>query len=138
MQIRYGQNLTIKKDVPDPYLASYVVPISLQLLLENAMKHNIISERHPLTVTIAVTKDHKLRVSNPLQPKFTIETASAQPSQGTSVGLANLNKRYQLLFQKSITIDQSDNHFAVEIPLISPNEAEKIIRTIDYHLNITK
>lgn len=111
MRIRYGDNLKVIKQIDPAYLQSQIVPISLQLLLENAIKHNIISDRHPLTITIETTEQGVLRVSNPCQPKES-EINSA------GVGLANLNKRYQLLFHQEISINNADNQFIVEIPLV--------------------
>ena len=111
MQIRYGSNLTVIRHIDEAFLDAQVVPISLQLLLENAIKHNVISDRHPLTITIATTDHGTLRVSNPRQPK-------ADTPEGAGIGLANLGKRYQLLFHQDISIEESDQLFAVEIPFI--------------------
>jgi len=111
MQIRYGSNLTVIRHIDEAFLDAQVVPISLQLLLENAIKHNVISDRHPLTITIATTDHGTLRVSNPRQPK-------ADTPEGAGIGLANLGKRYQLLFHQDISIEASDQLFAVEIPFI--------------------
>lgn len=111
MQIRHGNNLHILQHIDNELLSARIPPISLQLLVENAIKHNIISQRHPLTISIATTPRRTLLVSNPLQPK-----ADSQPTCGT--GLSNLNQRYRLRYQKEILITQDNNNFTVEIPLI--------------------
>ncbi len=111
MKIRYGENLTIRKEIPSEALNWSVVPISLQMLIENVLKHNVVSDRHPLCIRISVTEASRLRVSNPLQPK-----AGAEPSTG--LGLDNLAKRYELRFQESISIEEGPDMFSVELPLI--------------------
>ena len=83
--------------------------MAIQVLIENAVKHNEISSRHPLSIRIATGQKDEIVVSNPIQPKLTA-------SSGTGIGLANLAKRYQLLFKQEISI--SDNKdFTVRIPL---------------------
>ncbi len=113
MQIRYGKNLIISRSIDPTVLQFQVPPISVQLLVENAIKHNVISDRHPLTITIETDGDI-LRVSNPLQPKQDEQEGPAS----THVGLDNLNQRYKLLFQQEIQIKQSPTTFIVELPLI--------------------
>lgn len=112
MQIRYGDNLKVEQHIDSQCLTSYVVPISLQLLMENAIKHNVVSDRHPLIITIETTPRNTLRVSNLCQPKDA-------DNSSVGVGLANLSNRYQLLFHQDISISNDANLFSVEIPLIS-------------------
>ena len=117
MQIRHGNNLYIDENISPQYLPLHMPPISLQLLVENAIKHNVISQRHPLTVTIHTIEPTPqsphplLRVTNPLQPKTDSES-------GNTIGLSNLSLRYELLYHTSIAITQTDTHFTVDIPLI--------------------
>lgn len=111
MQIRHGENLHIKQSIDLGLLEHRLPPISLQMLVENAIKHNVISTRHPLTVDIETTKEGTIRVSNRMQPK-----ADHEASSGT--GLANLAERYRLLYQKEIAIQSEGGMFTVEIPLV--------------------
>lgn len=128
MQIRYGGNLKIERKVDSRYLHYQLIPISLQHLMENALKHNTISGRYPLTITLETTKNGNFRVSNPIRPK--------QEDVGNSgLGLANLRKRYQMLGQKDIIISNTDSTFSVEIPLIEPLQAAKIIATMKLDTN---
>ncbi|MBQ6237328.1 MAG: histidine kinase [Bacteroidales bacterium] len=128
MQIRYGDNLKIERKVDSRYLHYQLIPISLQHLMENALKHNTISGRYPLTITLETTKNGNFRVSNPIRPK--------QEDVGNSgLGLANLRKRYQMLGQKDIIISNTDSTFSVEIPLIEPLQAAKIIATMKLDTN---
>ena len=94
------------------------MPFSLQLLVENAVKHNVISTKHPLVLTIETTANDTIRVQNVIQPK-------KEPEQGEGIGLANLRERYELLFQKEVMITITDL-FTVEIPLIKELEDTKI------------
>lgn len=114
MRIRYGDNLRIEYHIDEKYRSWFIMPISLQLLVENAIKHNVISNRHPLIITIETTSDNTIRVLNTIQLKQDDE-------QGTGIGLANLSERYSLLFQKEITINKTDV-FCVELPLIKDLE----------------
>lgn len=111
MNIRYGQSLNIEYHIDNKYMSCFIIQLSLQMLVENAIKHNIISNRYPLTIIIETTKNSKLRVWNKIQPKNKKES-------GEGIGLANINERYKMLYQKEITISVSDGIFSVEIPLI--------------------
>ena len=118
MKIRYGDNLQIRYNIDEKYLNYYIVPVSLQLLVENAIKHNVISNRHPLLITIETTQNDTIKVLNAIQPKSGVE-------HGEGIGLANLTERYEILFQKDINITKTDI-FCVEIPLIKQQENNTI------------
>jgi LytS/YehU family sensor histidine kinase len=88
-------------------------PLTIQTLVENAVKHNEISKRKPLTITIGTTENADLIVHNNIQEKITEEP-------GTGIGLTNLSKQFQILFGKDIRISNENNEFSVEVPLINP------------------
>jgi sensor histidine kinase YesM len=90
-------------------------PLTLQTLVENAIKHNEISKRKPLTIEIGTTAQESLYVRNNIQKKFTEDG-------GTGIGLTNLSKQLLLLIGKDITVTKNDEFFIVEIPLINHNE----------------
>lgn len=90
---------------------SKVVPLSLQLLLENAVKHNMVTSTKPLHIKI-YEQENKLVVENNLQPKQTIKKSSG-------VGLNNIIQRYELLTHKKVQINQKANRFAVAIPMLT-------------------
>jgi len=117
MKIRYGENLRIVYNIDEKYRTWYIMPISLQLLVENAIKHNVISNRHPLIITIETTPKDTIKVLNTIHLKQVAEP-------GTGVGLANLSERYSLLLQKEIMITITDV-FCVELPLIKDLETTK-------------
>lgn len=117
MKIRYGDNFHIEYQIEEKYRTYYIMPISLQLLVENAIKHNCISNRHQLIINIETTPNDTIKVTNRINPKMDVEV-------GTGIGLANLAERYKLLFQKEINITKTDV-FCVEIPLIKQLETTK-------------
>lgn len=114
---RFGENLKVNWNVPTSSLESMIVPMSLQLLLENAIKHNVISKAKPLTIEVEVKNDY-LVVSNKIQPKST-----KLPS--TKVGLKNIEKRYHLISGKSIEIKNDKNQFQISIPLLQLADQKK-------------
>jgi sensor histidine kinase YesM len=107
---RFGANLQLNWNIPEAALDTMVVPMSLQLLLENAIKHNIISKAKPLEVTIRI-EDDSLVVVNKMQAKST-----QLPS--TKVGLKNIEKRYALLTEKQVEIVNNGTEFSVSLPLL--------------------
>lgn len=112
MSIRYGDNLKINFDIDEKYLNYPIIPISIQTLIENAIKHNSITQKMNLTINVYTTVDDRLCVSNIIQPKKMKEVS-------VGIGLKNLNERYLLKFKQSITIRQSENKFTVILPLIN-------------------
>lgn len=109
--MRYEDNLSFDIETDEKAGEKTVPPMAVQLLIENAIKHNEISNRHPLNITIRTEGTEWLSVCNPIQPKITGE-------KNTGIGLANLNKRYELLFHRQITIEKKDGIFCVKIPLL--------------------
>ncbi|HEX2393784.1 MAG TPA: histidine kinase, partial [Bacteroidales bacterium] len=88
-----------------------IIPVSLQLLVENAIKHNSFSVRSPLIIDITGS-DGMITVSNNMQPKSTLE-------QSTGKGLANLRERIRLIMNKEIIIEESADRFSVSLPVTS-------------------
>ncbi len=117
MKIRYGDSLHVNIQVDNEYKNSYIMPISIQLLVENAIKHNVLSNKQPLVIHIETTRNDSIKIWNMIQPKNTPET-------GEGIGLSNLAERYNLLFQKEIVISSNDV-FCVELPLIKELNADK-------------
>ena len=88
-----------------------IVPLSLQILLENCIKHNIVSEQQPLKVTIEEVEG-RLIVSNNLQKKTAVKKSSR-------VGLANIKERYKILSTREVQINETATIFKVELPLLT-------------------
>lgn len=111
MKIRYGEALSFRFDIPQEVLQRQVISFALQMLLENAVKHNTITLQKPMEINIRLNANGMLCVSNPLRPK-----RGEEESEG--IGLQNLLSRYRLLAQNEIHILQTHETFEVEIPLI--------------------
>jgi len=111
---RFGDNLKMNWQLQETELDRMIVPMSLQLLLENAIKHNVISRSKPLTVTVAI-KDDYLFVNNKIQPKST-----KLPS--TKLGLINIEKRYALITNKTPKIEDIESEFTVSLPLLTTSD----------------
>ena len=110
LKMRYEDTLEFDIRIEEEAETLQLPPMSVQLLIENAVKHNEISNRHPLVIRVCTT-GKQLTVSNPIQRK---KTASG----GLQIGLANLAKRYSLLFKEEIEVREDNNTFIVTIPLI--------------------
>lgn len=111
LKARYGSKLTIDFAIDDPVYDLLIPPLAIQILIENAAKHNVISAKLPLTISVFMPDENMLTVSNPIQEKL-----MRQPSTG--IGLSNLNERYTHLSDKSIVICKKDQQFMVTIPLL--------------------
>lgn len=115
MQIRYGDNLQFEFQIDQHYLSYQMLPLSVQGLVENAIKHNVISGKQPLQVRIATTNDALLKVANPIQPKIMEES-------GNGIGLANLVERYRLKWNVEVEIMDDGKTFEVTLPLIDSKQ----------------
>jgi ligand-binding sensor domain-containing protein len=108
---RFGDALKLEVTMPEGIKHSRkIVPLALQLLVENAIKHNVVSKAKPLTIKIVAT-DNSITISNPVQPKLSKE-------KGAGLGLMNIRKRYNLLSKKQIYFGAINNEFVVKLPLI--------------------
>jgi LytS/YehU family sensor histidine kinase len=108
-KMRFGNNLKVEIDIPDRNF--YVLPISLQMLIENAIKHNEVSAEFPLLVKVFDNGEFVV-VSNRIQPKM-LET----PSKG--IGLQNLKVRYRFFSEKPLVIEGDGQLFTVKIPKLN-------------------
>lgn len=111
MQIRYGDNLKFDFQIDERYNQAKVLPLSVQGLVENAIKHNVISSKQPFVIQIVTTENNQLEISNAIQPKIKEEG-------GNGIGLANLVERYRLKWNREVEIRDDGKHFKVTIPLI--------------------
>jgi LytS/YehU family sensor histidine kinase len=111
IKLRFDTNLSVSISLEEEYYSFKVPPLTIQTLVENAIKHNEISKEKPLAINITTTDSGRLAVWNEIQLKITEE-------EGTGIGLSNLSKQYQLLTGEDIAISRQNNQFRVEIPLI--------------------
>lgn len=111
MQIRFGDNLHFDFQIDKKYDNYKVLPLSIQELVENAIKHNIVSAKQPLKVSIVTNDANCLKVSNAIQPKI-------MDDGGNGIGLANLVERYRLQWDAEVGISNNGKVFEVSLPLI--------------------
>ena len=107
---RFGENLKITLEIPTATRQELLIPLSLQLLIENAIKHNIISSQKPLEIKLWVDKD-RLLVRNNLQLK-------TQEMPSTKVGLQNIQNRYAFYTQEEVEVIETSAYFLVALPLL--------------------
>ncbi|NLR79535.1 sensor histidine kinase [Chitinophaga eiseniae] len=112
IKIRHGNNVDIRIEVPENITNRGIPPITLQLLIENAIKHNVASAAQPLHISIYEETDGTLTVSNNIQ---LIPTNI--PS--TKLGLENIRNRYRLLSDQETTIRKENGMFMVTLPLLN-------------------
>jgi len=108
---RFRGNLEVTFDIPEAVLQHKIVPLSLQILFENAIKHNVISSKKPLHIDVFV-RDEKVIVQNNLQRKN-------QTMPSTKVGLENVRNRYRLVTDETVTVNETAEYFEVALPLIA-------------------
>lgn len=113
IRMRFSTNLNIRTEISESLLSYRIPPLTIQTLVENAIKHNEISKRNPLGINIMTTINETLVVTNEIQKKLSAE-------EGTGIGLVNLSKQFQLLIGREITVSRENNIFSVEVPLIKP------------------
>ncbi len=111
IKLRFTKNISMVQSISKELLGYNVPPLALQILMENAIRHNEISKRNPLEISIATTQNQTLVVSNTINKKFA-------PEPGAGVGLVNLSNQYRILGDKDISIRKEDQKFIVEIPLL--------------------
>ena len=108
---RFGENLCVEIDIPDEFLNKNIIPLSLQILCENAIKHNIISSQKPLCLKVFIQNEDKLIVKNNLQKKN-------QEMNSTRLGLQNIKNRYRFFSEKEVEVIATQEEFVVVLPLI--------------------
>jgi LytS/YehU family sensor histidine kinase len=110
LQLRFEKKLNIELMLEDELQEKEIAPLTLQLLIENAVKHNIVSDKKPLNIKI-YNDDKYIIVENPVQLK-TVKEKSNQ------MGLRNISSRYKALCGKEVIIREENNTFIVKVPII--------------------
>lgn len=110
LKIRFGENIQFTKSGVNGNSNLYVVPLSIQMLLENAVKHNVVSKSKPLRIEISAD-NNSISVKNNLQIKSTFETS-------TRTGILNIQSRYEMLTKRNIKIKNDGEVFEVILPLV--------------------
>ena len=108
---RFGEKLVFSFENDKPTKSWYVVPLSLQILIENAIKHNVITSNHILHISVSINEElGQLTVVNSINKKTQTESLG--------IGLTNLGKRYQLITGRHTASAEDSQQFTVTIPLI--------------------
>lgn len=118
LKTRFQGKIQIHNGIDDSIKGHFILPLSLQILIENAVKHNITSKTKPLKVDITNDKNFVI-VSNNLQKKN-------QTYNSTKLGLANIKSRYELLASKKIKVIETSESFTVYLPIINNLDYENI------------
>jgi len=111
LNIRFINKLHVNIKIPDSKRSYQVIPLAMQLLIENAIKHNIMAKSNPLHIDIFIDEKNFLNIVNNLQER---------PSQiiSTGVGLKNIQNRYLLLNNTEPIFEKTNTHFIAKVPLI--------------------
>jgi sensor histidine kinase YesM len=110
LKVRFQEGLVIETTIPEEDMAKSVIPCSVQLLVENATKHNAVSPENPLKVSI-VSDGETLTVSNNLIPRIT-------PSQSSGLGLNYIREQYDSRSPKGVQITKTEDNYTVTLPLL--------------------
>jgi LytS/YehU family sensor histidine kinase len=114
LEIRYEKKLRLQMSLGDNYHSIMIPPCALQVLMENAIKHNEFSDVNPLTIKILMNGQF-LKVSNNNKPKpYSVNS--------TNIGLKNLSSRFRLTCHKEIMIEKNKDSFTVSLPLIKESQ----------------
>jgi sensor histidine kinase YesM len=108
LRVRFDEGIQIKAAVNGQAGETMLLPCTLQALVENAIKHNLFSEKEPLVISIVVEKEF-ITVSNPVRPR-------RYKASSTKTGLHNLQSRYKVVMNKAIHVQTTSNIFLVKIP----------------------
>jgi hypothetical protein len=111
LKMRFESSISFELPENSEQSEAKVVPLSLQLLLENGIKHNVVSEQKPLHIKI-FEKDNFLIVQNDLQKKAVLQ-------DGQGVGLQNIISRYAILTDRKVIVQQSNTVFSVHLPILT-------------------
>jgi sensor histidine kinase YesM len=123
LQTRHGEAVQVKIEVDKRY-EEYLLPsLSLQLLVENAVKHNVLSKNHPLVIEIFTTAGNKLVVNNNLQLR-------SVKAPSNKIGLDNIRSKYELLDQQGFQVLENGKSFSVVLPLIWSKVTDKKLMTV--------
>ncbi|MBS1742793.1 MAG: histidine kinase [Bacteroidetes bacterium] len=113
LQIRHDNKLHLHINITKENLfAISIIPCALQILVENAIKHNQFTSDNPLDIFIFIENKH-IVVQNSIQPR-------ASPAESTMIGLRNLNAQYRISTNQQIIYENSDKRFTVRLPVIKP------------------
>ena len=110
LKLRFPEGFDVDIDVPEEKMSRYVLPCSVQLLIENATKHNAVNAENPLKIKVEVSGD-RLQVINNIVPKVT-------RVESTGLGQKYIRQQYMDISGKEIKIENDGKHYSVTLPLL--------------------
>jgi two-component system, LytTR family, sensor kinase len=114
LEKRFAEGLHISLNIPEAGEKFYIIPASLQMLIENAIKHNIVSKTRPLHIDVHLNGNNTIVVTNNLQLRESVDDS-------TKIGLSNIIKRYLLVSGRKVEVHKDEEAFTVTIPLLTLN-----------------
>ncbi len=114
LEKRFAEGLHIEVNIPEEKERFYIIPASLQMLIENAIKHNVVSKSRPLHIDVHVNGNNTIVVSNNLQLRESVDNS-------TRIGLNNIIKRYMLVSGIKVEVHKDEEAFTVTLPLLTLN-----------------
>ena len=111
-KMRYGESLNFDIRINDEYLDCNIPPLAIQLLIENAIKHNVVSQTRPLNIELFVEDEEYLVVRNNFQKRSDL-------IHSTGVGQKNIAERYSYISTKLPVFQQQNAHYVAKIPLLT-------------------
>jgi len=118
---RFGDKLQIAVEVEDEFHSQQIIPLSLQMLFENAIKHNEISQAYPLQIDLHIAQD-QLIMRNTLRRK-------KQRQHSTKVGLNNIRSRYAFFTDREVSVTETSDYFLVALPLLPARQEQASVLT---------
>jgi sensor histidine kinase YesM len=113
LQTRYGSGISLDIRIDRKYDVWRLPPLTLQLLIENAVKHNQLQKEHPLQIELSAAPGHNLMVRNIIFKREGVV-------ESTGFGLQNINARYKMLHLPEVKIEKDNHYFTIIIPLVEP------------------
>ena len=117
VDIRFSKKILVDINIEKSYYDYLVLPIAVQMLIENAIKHNTYSKSEPLTIDIFIDNDNNLTMTNNLRARETKMIS-------TGVGLENIKRRYALISDKKPKFSKTDEQFIAQLPLLKADYSE--------------
>lgn len=124
LQTRYGSGISLHIHLDKKYEEWRLPPLTLQLLIENAVKHNRLQKEHPLEIELMSAPGNNLMVRNTVFKREGVV-------ESTGFGLQNINARYKMLHLPEVRIEKDNRYFTVIIPLIEPQTDGQAVQDHD-------
>lgn len=117
LEIRFMNKIVIQINIDKSFLDFQILPIAIQLLIENAIKHNTFSKINPLIIEVFIDEQHRLNIVNNLNVRET-------KFGSTGVGLENISRRYALVSEQKPEFTMTNDHFIARLPLLKSEKTE--------------